>query len=550
MTAPDSSYHGLIETFSLGDGSALSDRLRNEFDEAGKSIGSDRLTKLEGIPNHDRILVSPLLSEGHFLESIITSPDLIDRRKLLEITSSINRSIQTVIIGDGAIPASINDATHYSEHTWTRDAALVALALKRDGKLELAEKALWKILSFYGSPNQRQHFDHYHFSSNPAAEYRNQVRHPHSVAHIGKGGALEELNTKWGHEQLDTIGWLLFLPFRLANEKAVSLEKLDGRLGEEINGYNKFESILPLTIKFLNRVTAWDQPSRGPWEDILARARATDLGMLISGLTEAHKYFSNHPKGWGALPVQYANTSPEDSVQRFQEEHEHVLNCLKVALEQRVPHHENGIAREADEDYLAQDSGMLWLLYPGEIGLSDAQVASVLRTVYRNQSEIGFIRRPGDSYVGQDYAREKHPNVWPDFSRTEVEGFRPAEWTLFDPMIAGFYARKYVESGCQDEELLLRADRHLKRSLAMITTENISFAWYKQSTDPSKSATTVEVNVPAHTFPEAYWYDSEKKTWLPNHNSPLLMANATLALALLRYGHAIDLRERILKKAA
>lgn len=499
------------------------------------------LDSIEGIPALDTIRPAPFLLPGHPLEQFIVKPGPMDLTDIWQISHILQDSIGAVLLGRGAIPAALNAATHYSVRSWTRDAAMVALALRRDGKGEVAEEVLWRFLEFYGSQSQRSKFDHYHFSSDPVGDYAKKDTagkpHPHAMMEIGSEGRLTESKAPWGHEQLDTIGWFLFLAFRLANEHGTDLVQLDQRVGNEVNAFNKDESILTLALKFLHRIAAWKQSGRGPWEDILQESRATELALLLAGVDEAHAYFSQHPKGWAALPVMYDASPMESQITRFQAEQAELRRELQAALLRRVPDLPDGRALECSDPTLALDSGMVWMTYPIEIGLTAQQERAVLRTVYGNYQEIGFRRRPRDGYVGQDYALGTNPHPWPgpDFADVNAKDYREAQWTLFDPLIAGHCARRYVSDGCRDERLLLRADRHLRRALAMITAQDVEFDWIRKDARDS-----VHVRVPKLTLPEAYWYNSHSQRWLPNHNSPLLMANAAFSLGLLRFRFALE----------
>ena len=504
------------------------------------------LDGIEGIPELESIRPAPFLVPGHPLQAFIEKPSLLDLGDIQQISHILQDSIGAVLLGRGAIPAAMNAATHYSVRSWTRDAAMVALALRRDGKGEVAEEVLWRFLEFYGNQSQRSKFDHYHFSPDPIGDYAKKDTagkpHPHAMMEIGPEGKLAESTAPWGHEQLDTIGWFLFLAFRLANEHGTDLVKLDQRVSNDVNAFNKDESILTLTLKFLHRIAAWKQAGRGPWEDILQQSRATELALLLAGVDEAHAYFSQHPKGWAALPVMYDASPIAAQVLRFQTEHGELRRELQAALSQRVPDLPDGRAVECSDPALALDSAMLWMTYPIEIGLTTHQERAVLRTVYGNYQEIGFRRRPRDGYVGQDYALGTNPHPWPgpDFADVHAKDYREAQWTLFDPLIAGHCARRYVTDGCRDERLLLRAERHLRRTLAMITSQDTEFDW-----DRKGAGETIHVRIPKLTLPEAYWYNTQTGRWLPNHNSPLLMANAAFSLGLLRFRFALEQRAQL-----
>lgn len=230
------------ESFSLLADLTIPDRLSREYAPltTNRTHGFD-LAGSPGLPALGEISVSPERSRGHFLGQLLTSPALITSADLHAITRALESTLSAVKHG-GGVPASPNAATHYAEYSWTRDSAMVALALKRDGKIEEAAEVLWGMLEFYGTGSQRSKFDYYHFSADPAGEYSRRATHPHAMARIGENGRLVEATLQWGHEQLDTIGWLLFLSFRLANEGAADLQRLNHRITSTVNPDNGIES--------------------------------------------------------------------------------------------------------------------------------------------------------------------------------------------------------------------------------------------------------------------------------------------------------------------
>ena len=184
---------------------------------------------------------------------------------------------------------------------------------------------------------------------------------------------------------------------------------------------------------------------------------------------------------------------------------------------------------------------MTLLLYPFDCNLKAERQNTILRTVYRNMGENGFRRWDNDceegpdTYVGQDYFQNLDPEDKGEFAKV-CEGFRPAEWTLFDPLLAAYYYRRFIKSGGVDTEAFVYGDRHLKRSLSFITPEPHDMRVEGKSRD---------FHIPGGILPEAFAFDSERGTWRPNHNSPLLMAQAALGLAFERAREACRLKRSI-----
>ena len=138
----------------------------------------------------------------------------------------------------------------------------------------------------------------------------------------------------------------------------------------------------------------------------------------------------------------------------------------------RIP--EAGFATECERRPV--DSAMVLLLYPFDSGLSIERQNTILRTVYRNMGETGFRRWEldlldgPDRYVGQDYHYNREPHDKGEFAKGGPS-MRPAEWSLFDPLLAAYYYRRFIDSGAREIEAFLYADKHLKRSLSFITAQ-------------------------------------------------------------------------------
>ena len=91
-----------------------------------------------------------------------------------------------------------------------------------------------------------------------------------------------------------------------------------------------------------------------------------------------------------------------------------------------------------------------------------------------------------------------------------------------------------MHSDGRDQDSLLYGDKHLKRSLSFITKEPHSLF---------VAGKGAEYVIPSGILPEAFAWDSSRQEWRPNHNSPLLMAQAALGLAFERAQEACILAE-------
>jgi hypothetical protein len=289
------------------------------------------------------------------------------------------------------------------------------------------------------------------------------------------------------------------------------------------------DSILPAAIKMLHGVQAYNTLDYGPWEDIRQWRRATSVGIVLAALHEARIYHDR--QGWDYLPVEFNGKQDGEA---FREQLMSTLYRCLATVQERIP--DVGYATECDRRPC--DSAMALLLYPFDCNVKAERQNTILRTVYRNMGENGFRRWDNDceegpdTYVGQDYFRNLVPKDKGEFAKV-CEGFRPAEWTLFDPLLAAYYYRRFSKSAGGDTEAFSYADKHLKRSLSIITPEPHRMRVEGKSRD---------FNVPGGILLEAFAWDSERGEWRPNHNSPLLMVQAALGLAFERAREACRLR--------
>jgi hypothetical protein len=347
---------------------------------------------------------------------------------------------------------------------------------------------------------------------------------------VNAEGKLETCNHDWGHQQLDALGAMLWAPYRFANQAAKTSPTGDVFNLRELDPMSwASDSILPAAIKMLHGVQAHDTLDYGPWEDIRQWRRATSVGIVLAALHEARIYHDR--EGWDHLPVEFNGKQDGDA---FREQLMSTLyKCLNT-VQERIP--EVGFATECDRRPC--DSAMTLLLYPFDCNLKAERQNTILRTVYRNMGENGFRRWDNDceegpdTYVGQDYFRNLDPKDKGEFAKV-CEGFRPAEWTLFDPLLAAYYYRRFIKSAGVDTEAFSYADKHLKRSLSFITPE---------PHDMRVEGKARDFHIPGGILPEAFAWDSERGAWRPNHNSPLLMAQAALGLAFERAREACRLK--------
>ncbi len=552
----------------MGDGSAFASahtgalsnphQWRCDFAEGLLRVCNDDIRSVDGLgvlpmtvglPTLSDLPLSEQLVSGHPLEGFIRKDLPLTSHDIFQLLQ--HRALDLSIVGfySGAITAAAKrdpleytggEAQDYSRNMWARDSIIAAVALNRAGFSEKANRIVEHLWRFAGSDEHRWKILQFHWgdSEERRALFLEGNNGPHIKYSVGERGELLFCDHDWGHQQLDALGAMVWAPYRFANQAALksgaytqgpllNLRSLDPDQGAR-------DSILPAAIKMFFGAGVHDTLDYGPWEDIREWKRATSVGIVVAALQEA-KIFHER-EGWDYLPVEYAGR--QDGAAYRQQLEEVLQNCL-ATLRERIP--EQGFARECERRPF--DSALTLLLYPFDCGLSLEQQNTILRTVYRNVGETGIRRWETDildgpdRYVGQDFFYNGDPADKGEFSKAG-DDFRPAEWTLFDPLLAAYFYRRFVESGGHDYQAFRYGDRHLKRALSFVTPEAHRIHIVGKGRD---------YHVPAGVLPEAYAWDSSHKRWRPNHNSPLIMAQAALALAFERAReacHIADTRRR------
>ncbi len=459
----------------------------------------------------------------HPFAKYIKKTDSLSSKDFNLILNKIKFSVY--VYKSGVIPAAFNPATDYSEHSWTRDTAIIAYSLAISKHFEESKRAIKSLAVFYARKEQRDRFISFHYHDDPFSKYRfgnPTLELPHVRARIDENGDMVESPQDWSHSQLDAIGMWIFSTFKMANLGIIDLTELDSYLTNEVNSDNALDSILAVGIKFLNRIKFWHQHDHGPWEDRLEPSRASSVGIGIAALKEVKKYFEKY--GHESL-----NFHSSDQLQSLNEEIGIALQEAGKVLEFRIPL--SGEYAIETESYQS-DSALSFLLYPFNPGLNTKQGKAIIRTLYTNRmGVVGFSRRDHDEYLGQDYIYNSQDAC---FCEPSQPFYRAAQWTMFDPLLAAYYYQRYLDSNAMDKESFSFADRHLKRTLLTITKSKDSYR---------KAYCGNTVSIPSNRIPEAYFYDSKLAKWRANHNAPLLMAEAAFAFMADRAASAIKLWE-------
>ncbi|MCO6432399.1 MAG: hypothetical protein J5J00_16215 [Deltaproteobacteria bacterium] len=516
-----------------------------------RSIPSAELSKNPNIPRVKDIPISRQLSEHHPLCTFIQQHSPLTRAQYRQILHSPHIDLSITGFHTGSVPAAVHsrflkgeelEPTDYANNEWVRDAILVSVACHRSGYTDLAHSVLKNVWHFLGSAEHRYKVVQFHLLTDEEAQAKFERGEdiPAVKLQIRSDGHLDWRNHPWGDAQNDANGAAIWTPFRFANQRHVGMSEYATRdyqgrpLGlHEIDPlYGTGEHILVAYLKYLNRIDVAHRSDYGPWEDRLAKSRASSVGIVNAAVKEAIIYHER--EGWDALGAAYSDGQRPDW---FKNEVLRLAARTAEVLNMRIP--EYGIATECDQRPI--DSAVLLLNYPFRGSLTEGQQSSVLAAGYENLRPEGIIRWKmdleygEDAYVGQDYNHFRCEEAKGEFADGYVPGFQPARWTMFDPIIAASCFVRFIESGGEDIESFLRGDRHIKRSLSQITKdEDILWIEGKQK----------EFVIPKGVLPEAYFWDSHARAHRPCHNSPLLMSQALFALALERAIEASTLLER------
>lgn len=493
-----------------------------------------------GFPNLKDISFSDQLVSAHPLREFILKDKPLNLQDLQGILRHPSLDLSLVGFHSGTVTAAVQSqlmqasrvgVEDYSRNMWARDGIITATALNRAGFPEKANQIVKNLWSFAGQDPHRGKILQFHWGGPDHARklFLEGNNGPHIKYSVNDRGQLETCNHDWGHQQLDALGAMIWAPYRFANQavksspggQSFNLRELDPMPWAS-------DSILPAAVKMLHGVQAHDTLDYGPWEDIRQWRRATSVGIVLAALHEARMYHDR--QGWDYLPVEYHGKQDGEA---FREQlMETLYKCMKT-VQSRIPEH--GLATECDRRPV--DSAMMLLLYPFDCNLKLERQNTILRTVYHNMGETGFRRWDNDCeegpdlYVGQDYFHNTDSHDKGEFAK-RCDGFKAAEWTLFDPLLSAYYYRRFIKSGGTDQEAFLYADRHLKRTLSFITRE-------PHILDVVGKGQRYEI--PSGILPEAFAWDTRRNEWRPNHNSPLLMAQAALGLAFERAREACRL---------
>lgn len=343
------------------------------------------------------------------------------------------------------------DQTGYAD-AWLRDSACIALNLWRSGENELAVRAGEGVLTALGR------------SADVLREVAagSEIHRPVVRFHGENAQPLRD----WPNAQNDALGYAMCLIGTLAEAKALKLSEQDVELLNSLIGY-------------LRAIEYWHDKDSGHWEES-AKCGASSIGAVVAGLQAVRSVVSDA-------------TLVDELIAKGRD----VLSEL-LPNESRTP----GEERDAD-------GAVLFLVQPLQVvgGKTAEQIVQLVRRDL--QGDIGVKRYVGDSYWAPDYRDHfQMGDRAADFTNRMDERaafLRPgleAQWSLFDPMLAVYFARQ----GNAD-----LAHYYLARSLGQLV----------ESEGQLK-------------MPEAYF--SEGGEWVPNDHIGLLWAESSLLYALTVFG--------------
>ena len=408
--------------------------------------------------NKSRERFFSVLTAGEWKDQLPALREKLARAKTLAVEPNANG-----IYAASASQAA--DATTGYQNAWLRDNVMVAFAKWMTGDAESAYRTAEGLGKFLATQTPRMQA----IIRKPAKK-ENVHQRPHVRFDAQTLGELSEV---WPHAQNDSLGYTVWLRFRLANEEGRTLTAEERELYSLLAGYFR-------AIKY------WADLDSGAWEEG-RKLNSSSVGAVLAGLREMSKYMGDGKK----LP-----------------------GCTKAKLDGLMEHGQQTLAAQMPFEAPPErksDAALLFLIYPLEI-VKDRALSRIILSLVRARlmGSVGIRRYIGDSYFCQDYDEWFTPEARSaDFSgrldlRDEflVPGCE-AQWCLFDSLMSAIYGRRFAEQPEREALLHLQLE-HLNRSIGQITAKG--------------------------QCPELYYL--KKGEFVPNEHTPLAWAQANLSLAV------------------
>jgi GH15 family glucan-1,4-alpha-glucosidase len=401
---------------------------------------------------------------SHFVRERYTQEDIKTLKKYLSTQGTFDFEAYR----SGLYPATPNKESEEGryQYVWVRDNVYLANALLRSGRTNEALSTVHGLARYFDA-----HAERYDSVINGRVDMQNPMSRPHVRI---DGETLEEVSEKWAHAQNDVHGLFLWITGTLVQEGLLTLDQ-------------KLLNTISRTIHFLTAIRFYEDPDSGVWEEARA-VRASSIGAVCAGLLV-----------WRDKIRDIDHTlshSLEDSYRKG-------VHALNTILPFEVRSH------DGEREY---DASLVFLVEPLRV-VSDEQANVIVERVRTNlMREKGISRYSKDAFWGLDYDRLSASlrtiDVSEDIStRREYAVLgKEAQWTVFDSLVALYFAKQYQKSGSpKDSEF---SAIHLNRTLAML----------------------VRTQEGKLLLPELYYHKDGEL--VPNTIVPLYWAQANLLLAL------------------
>lgn len=355
-------------------------------------------------------------------------------------------------------------------NAWLRDSASIGMALLRVGHSDEATLAVRGVLSKIDAVKHK--FDEAIGVREGASVDRPPVRFT---------GQDSTPLYAWANAQNDALGYTLQFIGEAVSRGVIKLSDSEKKNVERI-------------VLYLESIEYWQDQDSGHWEEVI-KINASSIGTVVSGLRAVRDIFDDTTK----ITALIENGSDALAA---------ILPTESMTLGNQRPY----------------DAALLFLVEPRRV-VSDDMAASIVAQSEANlKGEHGFRRYIGDSYWGPNY--REHFQVTgraADFSNPETMRLRDqylmpggeAQWTLFDPLLAMYYAHLYQKTA--DDSDARRAAEYMARALRAVIVHE------------KQDGETV------WRIPELFFLENGE--WVPNDHLGLLWAQANLLSALQVYEH-------------
>jgi phosphorylase kinase alpha/beta subunit len=265
-----------------------------------------------------------------------------------------------------------------------------------------------------------------------SADKEDPMQRPHVRIN---GDTLEEMREFWPHAQNDAHGLFLWLTGSMVNEGMLELDPTLLR-------------VVSRTIQYLATIRFYEDADSGCWEEGRA-VRASSIGTVCAGLFAWHDALHD-----------YDHTRSHMAFELYQQGMA-TLNKI-LPFEVRV-----------EEGVREYDAALLFLVTPLGL-LVGVQTHNIMERVRTHlMGERGIKRYEGDAFWGPDYDRLSAALRTSDASEDAtfrvqyaVAG-KEAQWTIFDPLLAVYFAHRGREKEEYAEDMKQSAV-HLNRTLAAL----------------------------------------------------------------------------------